>query len=58
MRLLGSGLLVLVFCAAGGPIGAGSGRAERAVLAIASGEWGHEQMSTWPRHLLEQPCAD
>jgi len=32
--------------------------AERAVLAVASGEWGHEQMSAWLRPQLEQPRAD
>lgn len=32
--------------------------AERAVLAIASGEWGHEQMSAWLRDRLEQPHTD
>ena len=29
--------------------------AERAVLAIASGDWGHEQMAAWLRHRLSPP---
>jgi death on curing protein len=32
--------------------------AERAVLAVASGEWGHEQMSSWLRDRLEPPQVD
>lgn len=32
--------------------------AEYAVLAIASGEWSHEQMSAWLRDRLEQPHTD
>jgi death-on-curing protein len=32
--------------------------AERAMFAIASGEWSHEQMSAWLRDRLEQPHTD